>query len=47
MRIIGPSEMIRPDYFQRHDEPTVLCMELLDLPDVLAGLDHIVVTFVP
>ena len=45
--MIGPGEMIRPNLFQRHDGPTVLCMELLDLPDVLARLDHIVVTLVP
>ena len=45
--MMGPGEMIRSVYFQRHDEPTVLRMELLDLPDVLARLDHIVVTFVP
>ena len=47
MRIIGPGETIRPDYLQLNGDATVLCMELLDLPDVLTGLDHIVVTLVP
>ena len=47
MRIIGPGELVRPQYTEPHDEPTVLCMELLNLPDVLARLHHIVVTLVP
>ena len=48
MRMIGPMRHL--DQFNTNrlpSVPTILLMELLNLPYVLAGLDHIVVTFVP
>lgn len=47
MRTIGPGQILRFNRFQGHSKLAILFMKLLDLPYVLARLDHIIIAFVP
>ena len=47
MRTIGPGQILRLNPFQGHSKLTILFMKLLELPYVLARLDHIIIAFVP